>query len=726
MEANCRFFSVEKDSIICSLCNCSFKNLKKTIDEHLDGVKHKQKFEDIKGKSSSNRNQELFSKTLFVYNAQKLHNPNEELIQYFGKYSNTVEVEKVQRNAWRVTVDDEITAKIITKKNSHKINNVFIIISSHNKLQTENNKKDSEKETKFIERWKKVWFHLLKNKNVDEQMLTIYNEWKLTNKKIKSFKKIAANLQETISQVYPESTIHIFGSSATEFGFRGDADLDLVLLLNNTWEGGRLDIYENVCDIVDKFCPTLSITKQGDYKNGDKSTRFYILKLRHNVFKIKVDLVFFNYFAVINTNYQRLLSRLNPQLKYLVFFVRFWMRQGEVKKTELNSYAITLLVIFFMQQTFRLPKLVEIQKNLEEKLSPYKTNCVLPEESDWNSLEVSNRESFRTLLRDFFQFFASASATPFNKIVFNTRECQIVHKTRDVMVDRAMNILDPFETSHNIVNHCLKTVTLRNLISSCWDCLKMIKRKDFVSGEGIWGLPLLFSKPKFASYHDNSGRKISFKLQTYQGYSPSHTAGLLYKVLNDVFRIKFQSSLCFDEEESKEEIKAMWKQHKKQEICEVADERAGRKRSIQPEIKPSKRCKISCPTSKFKIPSIELPFSCQAESKHKVWLGRRKMKRNMKVGAQGTMEELLRVEAMISNMIISNTETDSNSSFSSLSTDPDFSLFFNFSCSVDSLQENLNVSFELPTVEMKSDFTDFVHYLRTFIPSFLVKIYNKI
>ena len=29
MEANCRFFSVEKDSIICSLCNCSFKNLSK-------------------------------------------------------------------------------------------------------------------------------------------------------------------------------------------------------------------------------------------------------------------------------------------------------------------------------------------------------------------------------------------------------------------------------------------------------------------------------------------------------------------------------------------------------------------------------------------------------------------------------------------------------------------------------------------------------------------------
>ena len=73
-----------------------FKITEKTIDEHLDGVKHKQKLEDIKGKSSSNRNQELFSKTLFVYNAQKLHNPNEELIQYFGKYSNTVEVEKVQ------------------------------------------------------------------------------------------------------------------------------------------------------------------------------------------------------------------------------------------------------------------------------------------------------------------------------------------------------------------------------------------------------------------------------------------------------------------------------------------------------------------------------------------------------------------------------------------------------------------------------------------------------
>ena len=50
-------------------------------------------------------------------------------------------------------------------------------------------------------------------------MLTIYNEWKLTNKKIKSFKKIAANLQETISQVYPESTIHIFGSSVSSFLF---------------------------------------------------------------------------------------------------------------------------------------------------------------------------------------------------------------------------------------------------------------------------------------------------------------------------------------------------------------------------------------------------------------------------------------------------------------------------------------------------------------------------
>ena len=72
------------------------KITEKTIDEHLNGVKHKQKLKDIKGKGSCNRHQELFSKTLFVYNAQKLHNPNEELIQYFRKYSNTVEVEKVQ------------------------------------------------------------------------------------------------------------------------------------------------------------------------------------------------------------------------------------------------------------------------------------------------------------------------------------------------------------------------------------------------------------------------------------------------------------------------------------------------------------------------------------------------------------------------------------------------------------------------------------------------------
>lgn len=454
--------------------------------------------------------------------------------------------------------------------------------------------------------------------------------------------------------------------------------------------------------------------------------RFYILKLHHNVFKIKVDLVFFNYFAVINTNYQRLLSRLNPQLKHLVFFIRFWMRQCQVNKTELNSYTITLIVIFFMQQTFRLPKLVEIQKNLEEKLSPDKINCALPEESNWDSLEISSRESFRTLLRDFFQFFASASATPFNKSVFNTRKCQIMPKAKDVMVDRTMNILDPFETSHNVVNHCLKTVTLRNLISTCWDCLKLIKRKNFVASEGIWGLPLLFSKPPFVSDHDNSGRKITLKLQTYHGYSPSHTAGLLCKILNDVFRVKFQSSLCFDEEKSKEDIKALWKQHRKQEVCESADERAGHKRSIQLEIKPSKRCKISCPTSKFKIPSIDLPFSCQAEANHKVWLGRRKMKRNIEVGAQGTMEELLRVEAMISNMIISNADAESNSSFSSLSTDPDFSLVFNFSCTVDSLQENLHVDFELPTAEMKSDFTDFVHYLRTFMPSFLEKMHNKV
>ena len=440
-----------------------------------------------------------------------------------------------------------------------------------------------------------------------------------------------------------------------------------------------------------------------------------------------MDLVFFNNYAIINTNYQRLLCHINPQLKHLVFFIRFWLRQCQVKRIELSSYAITLVVIFFMQQTSRLPKLVEIQKDLEENLSPDKVNCALPEEKSWSHLKVTNKENVRTLLRDFFLFFTSASSTsPFNKTIFNTRKCQIMDKEKYMTVDRAMNIFDPFETSHNVVNHCLKTLTLRNLISTCWDCLKLIKRKDFINNERTWGLLLLFPKPQFASDHENSGRKISLKLQIQHGYSPSHTAGLLCKVLVDVFKIKFESLSCFDEEEYNEDIKAMWKQHRKQENCEPVGDRIGQKRSIQQEVKPSKRYKVSCLASKFQIPTIDLPFSCQAEANHKVWLGRRKLKRNIERGVLGSMEELLKVEAMISNMIISSGEAESNSSFSSLSTDSDFSLIFNFSCSMDSLQKYLNVNFELPTAEKKSEFTDFVHYLRTFMPSFLVKMYHNI
>ena len=46
-------------------------------------------------------------------------------------------------------------------------------------------------------------------------MSTMYEEWKLTNRKLKKFQKIAASLQGTIAQVYPESSIHIFGSSVS-------------------------------------------------------------------------------------------------------------------------------------------------------------------------------------------------------------------------------------------------------------------------------------------------------------------------------------------------------------------------------------------------------------------------------------------------------------------------------------------------------------------------------
>jgi DNA polymerase sigma len=155
---------------------------------------------------------------------------------------------------------------------------------------------------------------------------------------------------------YPNVKIHPFGSFINGLGHE-KTDLDIFIDTENCFYG-KLSKRK----MKDAIFQTQRILSNGqdqwiDFEPIVKA-RTPILRVFCSVEKIDCDLSFSNGLSTANTALISYLINLQPILKKLVLFIKFWAMRLNLGT---NSYLLTLMVIFYLQQEMVLPPISLLQ-----------------------------------------------------------------------------------------------------------------------------------------------------------------------------------------------------------------------------------------------------------------------------------------------------------------------------------------------------------------------------
>ena len=100
------------------------------------------------------------------------------------------------------------------------------------------------------------------------------------------------------------------------------------------------------------------------------NTRCPVVRFLHDKENINCDLSLNNFLANQNTKLIKLYMDLEPNLRKLVFVLRYWIKQKNLySKSRFNSYTIIWLVIFYMQKKNigNLPTVEELSRMSSKK-----------------------------------------------------------------------------------------------------------------------------------------------------------------------------------------------------------------------------------------------------------------------------------------------------------------------------------------------------------------------
>ena len=453
----------------------------------------------------------------------------------------------------------------------------------------------------------------------------------------------------------------------------------------------------------------------------------------------------------------------------------------------MNNYAVTLMVLFYLQNNGFLPTLDELRSLIPEKEQVFINgwNCSFPV----NPTHVQNISlrsySLSELLAGFFSFYGkidfaktvvdlrTAKLSPISELMQNSAPSKLgVPCTNKNIVEVPessprsqnfkvgfLNIRDPFELFHNVTGNVnekhLKIFTkrIRNASLAC----KMIRYQTKGKTKEKWGLLNLFvdhhhketntlGKQKPESLN---GCKIVIRsaYPKHEAWNPQHVAGLVVTVLRDVFHVTFsnilpdhaasfpfsQSSSIFDNYEN-----GVAKCRSCPDNPPSGEAVSRKRKASSPEsCGLCKRAKLmmSSPTtsrisSVLDTFSIQLPFASTCVATHKLWEGRRKARRRL---VQKGKSDVLDLEMQVSRLLLSDlsnndgTENGAKASesfnTSCSSTDSTSKALFHFFLSLSS-DESDSLSVIFDSDSHSSDFSTFFHHLEIFLPNFVLKCLN--
>lgn len=212
------------------------------------------------------------------------------------------------------------------------------------------------------------------------------------------YKRVCDLLQRRLVCRFPDIKIYPFGSVVIGLGRQG-GDLDIFVDTGNCYF--EKPSKRKMKDAIHQT-QRLLMSSSGQWVDFEPVTkaRTPILRVFCKQEKIDCDLSFSNGLSACNTALIAYFINLQPVCKKLCGFVKFWAAKLQAG---LNSYLISLMVIFYLQQELLLPPVELLQKVCEPVLIDGWHANFAP--LNLSQLKVPLATDFRKYLVGFFYFY---------------------------------------------------------------------------------------------------------------------------------------------------------------------------------------------------------------------------------------------------------------------------------------------------------------------------------
>uniref|UniRef100_A0A8C4R214 Speckle targeted PIP5K1A-regulated poly(A) polymerase n=1 Tax=Eptatretus burgeri TaxID=7764 RepID=A0A8C4R214_EPTBU len=242
------------------------------------------------------------------------------------------------------------------------------------------------------------------------------------------------------------------------------------------------------------------------------SARLPVVKFTHRDSGVRCDISVNNRLALHNTKFLHFCTDLDERIRPLVYVIRYWAKQKQLAGNPfgggplLNNYALTLLLLHFLQQTDPpvLPSLRHL-RNLAGK-----EQCIVDGHdctfvADTTKVERSkNTDELRVLLSGFFKFYGDFE---FTNMVISLEDGTALPRTSfkgggsdESQLPLRFSIItlqDPFETFHNVagnVNERAARRFRRECDAAAKYCRSLQYQRKSAKGK-TWGVTRLFTAP---------------------------------------------------------------------------------------------------------------------------------------------------------------------------------------------------------------------------------------
>ncbi|XP_074424089.1 speckle targeted PIP5K1A-regulated poly(A) polymerase [Larus michahellis] len=584
--------------------------------------------------------------------------------------------------------------------------------------------------------------------DVDTQMSRLVELLELSEAERRVRHLLVTLFQEVFTEFFPGCAVLPFGSSVNGFDAHG-CDLDLLLDLEPTKslqaaatrdlpasEDSILsdidlavtpapEVLELVATVLRRCVPGVRRVR------AVPTARRPVVKFCHKQSGLAGDISIDNRLALLNTRFLQLCAEADERVRPLVYAVRLWAKQQGLAGNPsgggplLNNYALTLLVLFFLQT--RSPPVLPTVARLrdvagdEDRAVVGGWDCSFPR--DAASLEPStNTESPGSLLAQFFHVLGDFDLAG---QVISLREGRALPlPSPDVPEGLKLgpfNLQDPFELSHNVAAN-VNEKTAARFGHCCRAAAKYCRSLQYCrkSSKGrAWGLTRLFQPGAVEPGAGNAGVfLISIPLDVAGGCRQLAGRGPWFWEVCAAIAFVLRDVLKCD-------CAAGKTPRASNEECGILEDSAPSEEDAEPDVEEtavvgSKRHRSEV-TNGSALPGGKKPrpnvpeeaavanWSCAV--RHRVWTGRRRVRRQLRHGddAEEPEGDSLELEQKVSETIVGQGDAEGT---------PQPLLQFEASARPATTRRETRVLLRLvpsPTPPGPL-FRDFFHFLQSFLP----------